>query len=213
MQRGWSAACHLSSYNPPSASPTSFSLLCWSCTFLLSLIQTILCLILFCFCCKLPEGQASTILPPFPVWAHPSLCWPTLRFLSSVQCVILALVALFFGMADSSHAEMWALLPSPSVHRELAAGASIWKRPIWEGGEICQIAQYFTAEPGTKSKCPAVMNRASPSSPGGSLAWDKSLHSQALSNWSTRGKQVKNVTGGKDHHRSFSEKRRQQQAR
>lgn len=125
-------------------------------------------------------GQGSSILPSLPVWDHPSLCWPTLRFLSSVQCVLLASVALFPGTADSSHAETWALLPSPSIHHELAAGASIWKRPIWGGGEICQTAQYFTAESGTKSVCPAVMNRASPSSAGRSVVWYKSLHSKTL---------------------------------
>lgn len=85
------------------------------------------------------------------------------------------------------------------------------KGPFERKGEICQIAQYFTAAPGTEPAWPAVMNRASPSSPGRSLAWDKSLPSQALSNWSTRGERVKNVTGEKDHRRSFSEKCTRQQ--
>lgn len=57
-----------------------------------------------------------------------------------------------------------------SVHHELAAGASIWNRPIWNGGKICQIAQYCVTEPGTTSMPPAVMNPACSSSPGRSLA-------------------------------------------
>lgn len=36
--------------------------------------------------------------------------------------------------------------------------------------------------------------------------WYKSLHSKALSNWPTRGKRVKNVTGGKDHHKGLFRK-------
>lgn len=119
---------------PPPITPTSpppFSLLCWSCTFLLSLIQTILVSHPVLFLLQIARRPGQHNPAPFFLYEliHPSVgqhsgschlfsvpfwpCWPS-----------------SFGMADSSHAEMWAPLPSPSVHRELAAGASIWKRPI-----------------------------------------------------------------------------------
>lgn len=87
--------------------------------------------------------------------------WPTLRSLSSVQSVS------FWPLWPSSLAgltilTLWYALYSlsPSVHHEHSAGASIWSRSIWDGEEICQIAQCFPTEPGTGAMCPAVKNPA-----------------------------------------------------
>ncbi len=122
--------------------------------------------------------QRGAILPSCMRSSIPlaDLCWPTLRSLSSVQSVS------FWPWWPSSLAgltilTLWYALffLSPYVHRELAAGASIWNWSIWDGGVICQIAQCFATEPGIRSLSPAVMNPARSSSPGRNLAQWKSL--------------------------------------
>lgn len=83
------------------------------------------------------------------------------------KCVILALVALFLGRAEYSHAVICAPLSlSPSVHHEFSAGVSLWSWSIRDGGEICHKVQCFAIEPGTRFTCPAGMNPARSSSPG-----------------------------------------------
>lgn len=108
-------------------------------------------------------GQHTPVLPSCMsssiTLVDPS--WPTLRSLSSVQSVS------FWPWWPSSLAALTILTlryalysPSRSVHHEHSAGASIWSRSIWDDGEICQIAQCFSTEPGTGSMCPVVMNPA-----------------------------------------------------
>lgn len=152
------------------------------CALLLPLIQATLVsyhvLCLFYISRGMGAGQHSPALPSCMRSSIllADLCWPKHRSPSSVQSVS------FWPWWPSSLAgltvlTLWYTLYSlsPSVHHELAAGASIWNRPIWDGGEICQIAQYFATEPGTRSMCPAVMNPACSSSPGRNLAQHKSL--------------------------------------
>lgn len=129
-------------------------------------------------CKRMGAGRHSPVVPSCMRSSFPLMdpCWPTLSCLSSVQSVS------FWPWWPSSLAglnvlTLWYALYSlaPSVHHELAAGASIWNRPIWDGGEICQIAQCFSTELGTGFICPAVINPARSSSPGKNLAQYKSL--------------------------------------
>lgn len=117
MQRGWSPACHLIITLNQNINPNP----CCAClcsTIPIHLDKTMF-LAMFYVCSKFPEEwrQGTTVLCSFLYEIiHPSggsLLANTQVPVICSKCVILALVALFLGRPDRSHAVMCALLSLP----------------------------------------------------------------------------------------------------